>query len=98
MHKVYTVKSYTSAKGQPRFISMLSSCQQEQENMNGGSAESVQALRTNRLFQRSNVVCKRKTLEHSSQEASKKKSLYLVTSTVLSSFIGSFIESLLSPY
>lgn len=47
MHKVHTMKSFTSGKGQPQFISKLSCCQEEQEKMNGYAAASVHELRTN---------------------------------------------------
>lgn len=88
MHRVYSVKFYIPAKGQPQSISKLSSCQQKQENVDRYTAESIHELRTNQLFWRSNVLCStRKIL----LGASKKETLYHVTSTDLDSFIHSSI-------
>ena len=47
MQKVHNIKFFMSDKGQPQLISELSCHKQEQENMNGYTAESVHGLRTN---------------------------------------------------
>ena len=47
MHKVHTIKFLMSDKGQPQLISELSCHKQEQEKVNGYTAEGVHGLTTN---------------------------------------------------